>query len=71
MNIIAIAWKTDVMPVYAHEYYHADCYVPMQPRLGKVIEEPREINVTDVSVHATCAGCGYKLKDSKDCEESA
>lgn len=59
MSIICVDWKTDVMPVHAHMYYHADCYKAASPQYSNA-------QVREVAYAAgTCMWCGNPLSEQQ------
>jgi hypothetical protein len=65
MKIFCVAWKTEVMPVFAYWYYHEGCYDPYaHQRFGKEIEV-REVAVADLLGHADCCGCHESLNSGE------
>lgn len=62
MLIIDLEWKTDVMPVHAHWYYHVDCYYKGQLP-GTECEDPKTLNSSDLLGHASCPVCHEDCND--------
>jgi hypothetical protein len=59
--VVVISWQSPVMPVAAHNYYHASCYTGS----SFPSQELRELPTAEVSTSAVCIGCGKPIREEQ------
>ncbi len=57
--VICVAWKTEVMPVYAYVYYHAACYDSSEIWPDQQVSE---LPVSEAG-HAICPYCWRVIRE--------